>query len=98
MERYQLELILLVLSTKFAQKGYFPVKNRKNKHHQWILHIRVSVGTKFQLKLIILIFFFFGPNLVKTEYFQFKGKKVNFAIDIKGTPTEQDFNYLILII
>ena len=31
-------------------KSVFPIKNRKNKHHHWILHIWISLGTKFQLK------------------------------------------------
>ena len=26
------------------------------KHHGWILHIQISIGAKFQLKLTILIF------------------------------------------
>ena len=34
----------------------FVVKNRKCEHHHWILHIRISFGTKFQLKLTISIF------------------------------------------
>ena len=33
-----------------------PVKNGKSEHHYWILHIRISLGTKFLLKLTILIF------------------------------------------
>ena len=31
-------------------------QKRKSEHHQWILHIRISIATKFQLKLIIWIF------------------------------------------
>ena len=30
--------------------------NRKSEHDHWILHVRISLGTKFQLKLTILIF------------------------------------------
>ena len=37
-------------------KKVFPVKNRKSEHHHGILHIWNSLGTKFQLKLIILSF------------------------------------------
>ena len=44
----------------------FPVWNRKSEHHHWILHIRISLGTKFQLKLIVLTFF--SPNLFKREF------------------------------
>ena len=32
------------------------VKNRENKHHNWILHIRIRLRIKFQLKPTILIF------------------------------------------
>ena len=31
-------------------KKVFPVKNRKSEHHHGILHIWISLGTKFQLK------------------------------------------------
>ena len=37
-------------------KRVFLVKNRKNEHNHWILHIRINVGTEFQCKLTILIF------------------------------------------
>ena len=33
----------------------YMVKNRKSEHRYWILHIRISLGTKFQLKRTILI-------------------------------------------
>ena len=34
----------------------FPVGNRRDKYHHRILHIRISLGTKFQLKQRILNF------------------------------------------
>ena len=37
-------------------KRAFPVKNRKCDQHHWILHSRVRLATKFQLKQPILIF------------------------------------------
>ena len=37
-------------------KKVFPVENRKSEHHHGILHIWISLGTKFELKLIILSF------------------------------------------
>ena len=37
-------------------KGEIPVKNGKSEHHHRILHIRISLGTKFYLELTILIF------------------------------------------
>ena len=41
------------------------VKNRKREHHYWIPHIGIGLGTKFQLKLAILIF---GLNLLKNVF------------------------------
>ena len=37
-------------------KGVIPVKTRKSKNRYWNLHIQISLGTNFQLKLAILIF------------------------------------------
>ena len=41
---------------QFYPKRVFPVYNRKREQHHWILHIRISPATKFQLKLTIFIF------------------------------------------
>ena len=37
-------------------KRVFLVQNRKSSHNNWILHIWVRLGSKFQVKLITLIF------------------------------------------
>ena len=37
-------------------KEVIPVKTGKSKHHYWIFCIQISLGTNFQLKLVILIF------------------------------------------
>ena len=50
-------------------KKVFPVENRKSKHHHGILHIWISLGTKFQLKLIILSFW---TKFTQKRYFQLK--------------------------
>ena len=50
-------------------KKLFPVENRKNEHHHKILHIFISLGTKFQLKLIILSFWI---KFTQKRYFQLK--------------------------
>ena len=47
-------------------------KNRKFVHHHWILNNWMSLGTKFQRKLAILIF---GPNLPKNGISSQKLKK-----------------------
>ena len=41
---------------QICSKRVFPVKNEKSEQHYWVLHVRISVGTKFHLKLIILTF------------------------------------------
>ena len=41
--------------TKSAQKGHSD-RNQKSEHGHWILHIKISLGIKFDLKLKILIF------------------------------------------
>ena len=54
----------------------FLVKNGKYKHHHGILHIQISHGTKFQLKLTILMF---RPNMLKKGISRLKQKTRNFA-------------------
>ena len=49
----------------------FMVKNRKSEHH-WIPLIQISLGTKFQLRLTILIFW---PDLPKKGFSGLKQKK-----------------------
>ena len=36
---------------QICPRRVFMVKNKKSEYHHWILHIRISLGTKFQLKL-----------------------------------------------
>ena len=55
-------------------KKVFPVKNWKSEHHHWILHIQISLGTKFQLKLTILIFL---TRFIQKGFFWSKTEKVN---------------------
>ena len=56
----------------------FLVWNREREHHYWILHIRISLGTKFQLKLRTLIF---GTKFAQKGYFRLKkwSSPLNFA-------------------
>ena len=46
-------------------------KKKKNEHHNWILHIWISLNTNFQLKLTVLIF---GTKFAWKRYFQSKTK------------------------
>ena len=50
------------------------VKNRKSEHHHRILLIQISLATKFQLKLTILIFL---TRFVQKGFFWSKTEKVN---------------------
>ena len=56
---------------QICPKKVFPVKSRKGEHQHWILHLRISLDTKFQLNLTI---WFFGPNLPKKGVSSQKGK------------------------
>ena len=56
-------------------KRIFMVKKRKSQHHHhWIRHIEISLGTKFQLKLTILILL---TRFAQKDFFWFKTEKVN---------------------
>ena len=63
---------------QICPKYLFSIKNRKSEHHHSILHVRISVGTKFQLKLIILIFW---TKFAQKGYFHSKRKRVNSIIE-----------------
>ena len=54
-------------------------RNKKSKQHQWIQHIRISLGVKFHLKLTILTFW---TKLSQTGYFRLKTKNVNITIEL----------------
>ena len=44
-------MTILIFLHHVWPKRVFPVKNGKSEHHHWILHIRISLDTKFQRKL-----------------------------------------------
>ena len=54
-------------------KKVFLVKNWESEYRHWIMHIQSSLGTKFLLKLTILIFF--RPDLSKKGFSGLKQKK-----------------------
>ena len=54
-------------------------KHKKNEHHYWILHIRISVSTNFQLNLTIAIFW--TKFAEKGSYFQSKADKTDSTIE-----------------
>ena len=52
----------LIFFDPIFPKWAFWVENRKSEHYYWVLHIRISVHTKFQLKLTTSSFWTW-PNL-----------------------------------
>ena len=54
------------------------IENRKSDYHDWILHIQITWGTKFQLKLTILIF---RTKFIRKWYFWSKNEKLSITID-----------------
>ena len=58
--------MIIIFWNKFGQGGQrFPVQKRKFKFDCWIQHILISVDTRFQLKLAIMIFWNkFAPKRV----------------------------------
>ena len=63
---------------KIYPKSLFPVENWESELHHWILHIWISVGTKFQLKQAILIF---RTKFDQKGYFWSKLEKLNTTIE-----------------
>ena len=64
---------------QICPRSVFPIEIRKNKHLHLTLHIRICLGTKFQFKLAILIFW---TKFAQKGYFQSKTEKINIAIEI----------------
>ena len=73
----QISLSILNFGTKFAQ-DVFPVENGKSEQHYWVPYIEISPGTKFQLKLTILIYW---AKLHQKGYFRSNTENVNSTIE-----------------
>ena len=69
---------IIVLRLTFLLKRVFPVWNRKSEHRHWILHIWIRLGTKFQLKLTVFIFWI---KFAQKGFFPSKTEKVNTTIE-----------------
>ena len=54
---------------KICAKRALLVENRKSEHHHWILHIQISLGTKFSFKLKNLLFWI---KFIQIECFHWK--------------------------
>ena len=61
--------------TNFPPKKDTSGKKQKSKHHHWILHIRISLSSYFQLNLTTLIF-----------WIKFPQKGISSLKQIKATP------------
>ena len=70
-------LTTLNFGINFFLKVYFYSKMEKNEHHYWILHIRISLGTKFQFELTILIYW---TKFAQKGYLRSKTEKLLFSV------------------
>ena len=75
---------------KSCPKSIIPIKNRKSEHHYWILHIRFSLGTKFQLQLIISTFW---TKFVQKAYSRSKSELLKLIILIFWTKFSPKGNF-----
>ena len=73
-----LRLQFWFIGLNFPKKGYFQSRIDKSEHYHWILRIQISLGTKFKLKLTILIL---GTKFAQKGYFWFEIEKVNNTIE-----------------
>ena len=55
----------------------FLVKKGKSEHNQWTLHIRISLGTIFQLKLTFLMFW---TKFAQKRYLQSETEKLHLRV------------------
>ena len=54
------------------------MKNEKSEKHHWVLHIWISLATKFQLKAIIITFW---TKFAQKGYFRSETEKVNITTE-----------------
>ena len=80
-------------------KKVYPLQNRKSEYHHGILHIWICLGTKFQLKLIILSFW---TKFTQKRYFQWKTEQAFqglqtfsfYAVNVNSTVVFKHFENL----
>ena len=70
-------LLHIILGQNLPKKDIVRRQMEKGEHHQWIVHIWISLSPKFQLELTILIFW---TKFVEKGYFWFKTKKSRFCV------------------
>ena len=69
-----------VLSQRQWKRVFTVYSKKKSKHHHWILHIQIILGTKFQPKLTILIFW---TKFAEKGFFQSTKERVNTTIEFR---------------
>ena len=60
----------------FPKKGVSRL-TQKSEHHDWILHTRISLSTKFQFTLTVLIFF---TKFAQNRHFRSKTEKLHLCV------------------
>ena len=73
-----MEALMAFIKPFEARQMVFLVENEKSEHYHWILHIRIRLATKFQLKVILLII---CTKFAQKSYFRSKMKKVKSTIE-----------------
>ena len=68
----------------------FPIKSKKSEHHRWVLHIWISLGTKFQVKQKI---FSFWIKFAQKGYFWSKTEEMNVIIEFYIFELDQVSNF-----
>ena len=76
---------------KFSRKI---ICNKANEEDHWFLHIRISLGTKFQLKLTISNFW---NKFAQREYFQSKVENLNTTIEFWIFELDYIANFILAI-
>ena len=79
-----LNILWIILDTKFHFEeinwilwNCIFTRKKKSEHHHWILHIRLLIGAKFQLKLTILTF---PTEFAQKVYFRCKTENADFCV------------------
>ena len=70
--------MILNFRTKLTKTGYLWSTKGKNENHHWILHIRISLGSKALQQTILIL----QTNFPEKGYFRSKTEEMNFTIEL----------------
>ena len=62
---------------QLCPKEVILVKSGNSEHHHWILHVRISLGTKLLIKLTTLVWFCFFPQICPKREFPVQNGKIS---------------------